>query len=114
MHAQDDQRHLQQLRPPDAARGGAAQSSAAPEQNLIFSPLDNIPIQPKFLAIPPHSRGVTGTLVARGGMRRLRAGGGFPGRDAISAFTRVFDALWRSPCGALLRRAGIVTDTVLC
>src|SRR5437868_36104 len=29
-----------------------------------------------------------------------------PGRDAISAFTRVFDALWRIPCGALFRRPG--------
>ena len=29
-----------------------------------------------------------------------------PGRDAISAFTRVFDALWRSSCEALLRRTG--------
>jgi hypothetical protein len=47
-------------------------------QNLMFDPLDNYSYQSKFLGIPPHMRGVTGTLVARGGMRRLRAWGSCP------------------------------------
>src|SRR3979411_3236139 len=51
---------------------------------------------------------VSGGFMIGGGvwLALTRAREPCPGRDAISAFTRVFDALWRSSCEAPLRRTG--------